>query len=156
MPLLPDHNVWLMLDQALNESTLFISMTSPGDPFQTCLVAMPLGKNEWDVLFNITTQRDCTAPGRLEAVWWCKVDSRKKEGQPAGWYFANSSSQGMNLIHKCPPIPLQPQELDIFGSTQSFLCCFLNYIYGRFTNQRAGIDDIFKQYMMEGYLIISF
>lgn len=49
---LPECNVWLSLGEALNESVLCLSITSPGDPFQTCLVAMPLVKSEWDVLFN--------------------------------------------------------------------------------------------------------
>lgn len=128
MPLLLDRNVWLTLAQALNESTLSLSMTSPGYPFQTCLVAMPLGKSEWDVLFNITTQRDCTASGQLEPVGWCEVDSHKKQGQPAGWYFANSSDQGMDLINKFPPIPLQPQELDIFW-IHTVLCVFFPKLY---------------------------
>lgn len=62
MPPLPEH-VWLTLAQALNESTLCLSMTSPSDPFQTCLVAMPLEKSEWDALYNMTMPRDCIAPG---------------------------------------------------------------------------------------------
>lgn len=54
MPPLSERNVWLMLAESLNESTLCLSMTFPGDPFQTCLVAMPLVKSEWDALFNLT------------------------------------------------------------------------------------------------------
>lgn len=66
MPPLPERNVWLMLAEALNESMLCLSMTSPGDPFQTCLVAIPLVKSEWDVLFNLTVRREYTAMGRIE------------------------------------------------------------------------------------------
>lgn len=114
-------------------------MTSPSNPFQTCLVAMPLEENEWDDLYNLTVQRNCTAPGRCESVWWCETSYCKHICLPAGWYFNNTRGQGMDKIHKFPALPLQPQELDILGFTQPFLCFSMNYTSG-FNSSESGID----------------
>ncbi|KAL2299592.1 hypothetical protein Nmel_014268 [Mimus melanotis] len=62
----------------------------------------------------------------MEPIWCCEDKNRKKKGEPAGWYLANESYLGVNKVGDFYPIPLQPQELDIFGSMQSFACFFLN------------------------------
>lgn len=106
VPPFPEGNVWLMLAQALNKSPLCLSMTSPSNPFQTCLVAMPLEENEWNTLFNLTTKRNCTASDLLELKWWCDAVYQRQQwfSQLAGWYF-NNSCQGMDKVNEFPPPP---------------------------------------------------
>lgn len=65
--------------------------------------------------------------GRIEPTSWCQESWRKRAGESAGWYFSNDGGLGVNKVLNFPPLLMQPQELDIFGSMQSFACFYLNY-----------------------------
>lgn len=65
--------------------------------------------------------------GRIEPTSWCQESWRKRAGESAGWYFSNDRGLGVNKVLNFPPLLMQPQELDIFGSMQSFACFYLNY-----------------------------
>lgn len=76
----------------------------------------------------------------MEPVWWCNGEYWKKSNSPAEWYFANDRWLGVNKVSDFFILSLPPQELDIFGSMQSFACFFLNYITGPFANKKFGLD----------------
>lgn len=94
----PKPDVWLTLASATNQSTLCVAMTTPSDPFWTCLVGIPLTEHGWDQLYNQTITRNCTDPGRCEPLWWCLGTWRCSTGQPAGRYQSNDSGNGMNKV----------------------------------------------------------
>lgn len=126
----PKTNVWLTLANATNQRTLRVAMTSPSDPFRTCLIGIPLTEREWDQLYNHTVTRNCKAPGKRELLWWCLEKWQSSAGWPAGWYWSNDSGNGMSLVDNFPALPLQPQKLELLGSIQATACFFLNYSRG--------------------------
>lgn len=99
----PKTNVWLPLAKAIYQSTLCISMTSPSDPFQTCLVGIPLTKDEWNKLYNQTVTRDCTTPGKHRSSWSCLGSRQSDAGQSVGWYLGNANG-GMRKISNFPAL----------------------------------------------------
>lgn len=77
--------------------------------------------------------------GRIEPTSWCQESWRKRAGESAGWYFSNDRGLGVNKVLNFPPLLMQPQELDIFGSMQSFACFYLNYT--NLPSRKFGLDD---------------
>ena len=62
---------------AAHTDTVCMSVTTPGDPFHTCLVGVPTGEKRFGKLYNESVQQNCTAPGILQPRWWCQDTSQK-------------------------------------------------------------------------------
>lgn len=64
-PTLDSANVWITLASTTHTDAMCISMTTPNDPFRTCLVGVPIDKKRFGKLYNESVQQNCTAPGIL-------------------------------------------------------------------------------------------
>lgn len=113
-------------------------MTSASDPFQTCLVGIPLTKDEWNKLYNQTGTGDCTTPGKQRSSWACLGSRQSDAGQSVGWHLGNANG-GMRKRNNFSALSLWPQELDVLGSIKAPVCFYPNYANDPNTDN-TGVD----------------
>lgn len=96
----PKENVWVTLANQTGQDSICLSISSPGNPFSTCLVRLPL--DNWDL----------GLPNPFEEAW-------------GGWQNATNNWDGClpHLNH----LPIDPQELELLGSTKMNWCLYFNY-----------------------------
>lgn len=122
----PKTNVWVTLTKTINQSTLWNGSLGLVVYIQTCLVGIPLMKDEWNKLHNQTVACDCAAPGKRRWSWWCLWSWQPNAGQSVGWCLGNVNT-GMRKVTNFPALSLQPQELGVLGSIKAPVCFYLNY-----------------------------
>lgn len=91
---------------------------------QTCLVGIPLMKDEWNKLCHQTVTCGCTTPGKHRSSWWCLGSWQASAGQSVGWYLGNVKT-GVTKARNFPALSLQPQELDLPDYLKAPVCLFL-------------------------------
>lgn len=99
VPPQPKTNIWVTLANLTNQEAICLSLSSPGNPFTTCLVGLPA--DPWP------------CPG---AIPTCKTnDSKQSVDHWDQWasYF--------------PIAPQEPQELELLGSVQADACLYFNH-----------------------------
>lgn len=127
-PTLDGANVWITLANAMHADTMCISMTTPSDPFCTCLVGVPIGKKRFGKLYNESVQQNCTAPGILQPRCWCQDTWQKTAGWDETWY------KDLRSMHDFPALPSQPQELNTLGTLHASLCFYIDCTPDIYTN----------------------
>lgn len=99
VPAQPKENIWVTIANKTGQEAICLMLSSPGNPFSTCLVGMPLD------------------------VPPCPPGARSCQVNDARHYADNWDRQ----IPYFPPAPLEPQELEILGSVKADWCVFFNW-----------------------------
>ena len=99
IPSQPKQNVWVTLANKTRQDSICLVLTSPGNPFSTCLVGIPL--DTWPCPSSVYI---CNG-----AEPKCNIDN---------WD---------NIVSSFPQAILEPQELEILGSIQADACLYFNW-----------------------------
>ena len=100
IPPQPKNNVWVTLANITGQDTLCLSLSTPGNPFSTCLVGVPLD------FFPCN--------GHLQGLPPCKS--------------AKQYADSWDLIAPNWPITsVEPQELELLGSLKADWCIYFNW-----------------------------
>ncbi|XP_072186952.1 syncytin-2-like [Excalfactoria chinensis] len=95
----PKENIWVTLANKTGQDAICLALSSPGNPFSTCLVGIPLDASP------------CP-----EGVPPCQSNDTK--GYADNWDV---------YIPHFPIAPLEPQELEILGSVKADWCIYFNW-----------------------------
>lgn len=99
MPPQPKQNVWVTIANHTGQEVMCLAMSSPSNPFSTCLVGIPL------------ESLPCP-PSALPC------NSTDPQLYADGWD---------SFMPYFPPADLEPQELELLGSIQADWCIFFNW-----------------------------
>lgn len=90
----PKQNVWVTLANITNQETLGLSVASPDNPFSTCLSGLPM--HVWPVTEDTIHTMWSNSPNNEWIHNWVDI-----------WDYWTLD---------VPHVPLEPQELEVFGS----------------------------------------
>lgn len=100
VPSQPNENVWVTLANQTGQDSICLSPSSPGNPFSTCLVGLPLDK--WSLGLSNPFKKACGG-GRNVTNNWDRCLPHLKH------------------------LPIEPQELELLGSIKMDWCLYFNY-----------------------------
>ncbi|XP_036262114.1 uncharacterized protein LOC118701547 [Molothrus ater] len=95
----PKTNIWVTLATLTKQETICLSLSSPGNPFTTCLVGLPA--DPWPCPSHVPT---------------CKVSNAR-----------TSVDNWDQWISHFPIAPQEPQELELLGSVMADACIHFNH-----------------------------
>lgn len=127
VPPQPKTNIWVTLANLTNQESICLALSSPGNPFSTCLVGLPT-----DVWPCPLLPYYCVLHGNKP---FCSsstpaCDANKPNRVVERWDF---------WVRHLPIAPTEPQELELLGSVKMDSCLYFKWTNEKLKNTSATV-----------------